>query len=206
MNLYERYCLPHLLDVACGVKPVRMQRDKIVPQATGDVLEIGIGTGLNLPHYDVGHVHQLQGLDPASGIQRKARKRMDRAGLDAVMIPLTAEAIPREDNSFDSIVMTYALCSIPDPLAALAEMRRVLKPSGKLLFSEHGLAPDAKVARWQMRLTPAWRKIAGNCHMDRDIPALLREGGFALPDVQSMYIPGPKILSYHVWGAALPVA
>lgn len=202
MGFYNRYILPSVLDFTCGLKAIDQQRAKIVPQATGQVLEVGIGTGRNLCHYNHANVQALYGLDPATEMQPKTRKRMLAAGINAEIIPLSAEKIPRDDASFDTIVLTYTLCSIPDPVAAVKEMRRVLKPGGKLLYCEHGLAPDAGVAKWQQRLTPGWRKLAGDCRMDRDIPALLKAGGFELPDMQEGYIPGPKILCYNYWGVA----
>lgn len=202
MGLYERYCLPLLLDCACGLKPIRKQREKLLPQARGDVLEVGIGTGRNLAHYDPARIDRIWGLDPAAEMHAKARRRLADAKLDVELMPLSAESIPTDDARFDTVVLTYTLCSIPDPVAALQEMRRVLRPGGQLLFCEHGLAPDANIARWQQRLTPAWRRIAGNCHMNRDVPALLQSGSFNPVDLQQMYIPGPKVLSYNYWGSA----
>ena len=157
MSFYERYCLPLVLDFACGLKPIRKQREKVLPLARGDVLEVGIGTGRNLPHYDAANIRKIWGLDPATEMHRKTRKRLAGTGLDVELLPLSAETIPGEDARFDTVVLTYTLCSIPDPVAALKEMKRVLKPGGKLIFAEHGLAPDVGVARWQRRLTPAWR-------------------------------------------------
>jgi len=197
---YDRYILPYVIDLACGVKPVRRQREKVVPQASGRVLEIGIGTGRNLAHYDKSRISALVGVDPAQQMHRLARKRMERAGLSVELVGLSAEKLPLPDASFDTVVMTYTLCSIPDPVPAVREMRRVLKPGGKLLFCEHGVAPDESVRRWQRRLNPIWGRIGGGCHLDRDIPALLRAGGFTLPDVQTMYLPGPRFASYNYWG------
>jgi ubiquinone/menaquinone biosynthesis C-methylase UbiE len=175
---------------------------KVIPQAEGKVLEVGIGTGLNMPFYDRSRVKLIVGVDPGLRMHRLARKRSVQAGLEIELIGLSAERIPVEDASFDTVVCTYTLCSIPDPMAALKEMRRAMKPGGKLLFSEHGKSPDANVLKWQTRLQPYWRQVAGGCMLDRDIPALLEEAGFQ-PDVQSLYLPGPKILSYHYWGKAV---
>ncbi|HJU84726.1 MAG TPA: methyltransferase domain-containing protein [Holophagaceae bacterium] len=199
---YERLVLPYLLDLACGLRPVRRQRRKVVPLAQGRVLEIGIGTGLNLEHYDPAKVDSLVGLDPGLEMHRLARKRAARAGLQVELVGLSAERIPYADASFDTVVVTYSLCSIPDPVAALREMRRVLRSGGRLLFCEHGLAPEEKVRRWQARLTPWWMKVAGGCHLDRNVPALLAEAGFRATDLQCGYLPGPRALVYHYWGTA----
>lgn len=201
-NWFDRNILPYVLDFACGLGQIRDQRQKVIPLAQGRVLEIGIGTGLNLAHYDQSKVQRIVGLDPALRMHRLALKRAATAGIDIELVGLSAEAIPLDDASFDTVVTTYTLCSIPDPIAALKEMRRVLAPGGKLLFSEHGRAPDAGVRKWQSRMQPYWSKIAGGCMMDKDIPAMLEEAGFK-SDVESMYIPGPKILSYHYWGQAI---
>lgn len=199
---YERVVLPHLLELACGVKPIRRQRQKIVPLARGEVLEIGIGTGLNLPFYDRSRVKSIVGVDPALAMHPLALRRVEQAGLAVRMVGLSAEALPLPDSSFDTIVCTYTLCTIPAPDSALAEMHRVLAPGGKLLFSEHGRAPDESVRRWQQRLQPLWGPLAGGCQLGRDIPALLRAAGFQL-EVQSMYLPGPRFASYHYWGEAI---
>lgn len=199
---YERVVLPHLLELACGVKPIHRQRQKIVPLARGEVLEIGIGTGLNLPFYDRSRVKSIVGVDPALQMHPLAWRRVKRAGLAVRMVGLSAEALTLPDRSFDTIVCTYTLCTIPAPDSALAEMHRVLAPGGKLLFSEHGRAPDESVRSCQQRLQPLWGPLAGGCQLGRDIPGLLRAAGFQL-DVQSMYLPGPRFASYHYWGEAV---
>jgi ubiquinone/menaquinone biosynthesis C-methylase UbiE len=202
---YERHVLPYLIDVACGIKPVRLQRHKVVPLAQGHVLEIGIGTGLNLEHYDKAKIKKIVGLDPGLEMHRLARKRVERTGLPVELVGLSAEKIPFEAGTFDTVVVTYSLCTIPDPVAALKEMRRVLKPGRKLIFCEHGLAPDESVRRWQHRLTPLWSRLGGGCHLNRDIPALLREAGFRSTDMETMYLPGPRPLTYNYWGTAEPI-
>lgn len=199
---YERNLLPRLIDFACGIGAIRRQRIKVIPLAHGRVLEVGIGTGLNLPFYDAARVTAIVGVEPSLKMHRLAQKRSRRAGIAVELVGLSAEKLPLADASFDTVVSTYTLCTIPDPVAALREMRRVLVPGGRLLFSEHGRAPDANVRRWQTRLQPYWCKLAGGCMLDRDIPALLERSGFR-PDLQARYLPGPRILSYHYWGTAV---
>lgn len=199
---YDRHVLPHLIDIACGVAPVRRQRRRIVPRAQGDVLEIGIGTGLNIEHYDPSRIHKIVGLDPGLEMHHLAQERVARSGLPVELVGLSAERIPFEAGSFDTVVVTYSLCTIPDPVAALREMRRVLKPGGRLLFCEHGLAPDPSVRRWQDRLTPWWSKIAGGCHLNRDIPGPLYEAGFRSADMETGYLPGPRLLTFNYLGTA----
>lgn len=199
---YEEKVLPYLIDVACGMKALHKQRQRVVPQASGRVLEIGIGTGLNLRHYDVQKVSELIGLDPSMGMHKLAKKRMHQAGLSVEMVGLPAEKIPLDDDSIDTIVMTYTLCTIPDPNQALKEMRRVLKPEGRLLYLEHGVAPDQHIQKWQDRLQPVWGKLAGGCHLNRDIPKLLSEAGFNPGDYEARYVPGPKAFTFNYWGAA----
>ena len=202
MSFYEDRILPHLIGLACGSKPTRKQREKIVHRAYGDVLEIGFGGGLNLPHYDRNRVRRVFGLEPSEGMRRSAAHMIDESAIDVELIDLPGEEIPLEDNSVDSILVTYTLCTIPDVVAALHGMRRVLKPGGHLFYCEHGKAPDAGVYKWQRRVNPAWRKVAGGCNMDRDIPALLEAGGFKIEEDNRMYIPGIRALSYNFWGAA----
>jgi ubiquinone/menaquinone biosynthesis C-methylase UbiE len=201
-NWYERYLLPYMTDCICGTGSLRRQRQKLIPLARGQVLEIGIGTGRNLEHYDCGRVERIVGLDPGLEMHRLARLRIARLPLPVEMVGLSAERIPFAAASFDSVVITYSLCTIPDPAAALAEMRRVLKPDGALLFCEHGLAPDEDVRRWQHRLTPLWSKLAGGCRLNRDVPALLAASGFLTIDLQTEYLSGPRPLTFHYRGTA----
>jgi ubiquinone/menaquinone biosynthesis C-methylase UbiE len=202
---YERHILPFLIDLACGVKPVRRQRAKVVPRAHGRVLEVGIGSGLNMPYYDKSRVAAIVGIDPSPALRRRAEARIARSGIPVEFVGLSAEKIPLPDAIFDSVLITYTLCSIAEPLAALEEMRRVLKPGGRLIFCEHGRAPDASVRRWQDRLTPLWSRFGGGCHLNRDIPALLHAGGFECSDVQTMYLPGPRPMTFNYWGEAIPL-
>jgi ubiquinone/menaquinone biosynthesis C-methylase UbiE len=202
MNLYDKYLLPYVIDLACGIGPVHRQRAKLVPKAQGRILEIGIGTGLNLRHYVPAQVTELWGLDPALQMHKLAKKRMHEAGLEVHLLGLPAESIPQDDASFDTVVCTYTLCTIPDPAQALREMHRVLKPDGKLLFCEHGHAPDASVSRWQERLNPVWKPLAGGCNLNRKIPDLLREAGFQIESLETMYLPGPRPFTFNYWGQA----
>ena len=204
-NWYDRNILPTALDLACGMPMIGRMRQLVVPRAQGRVLEVGIGTGLNMRYYDKSSVTHVTGLDPALQLHPLAPERIDRAGLAVELIGLSAEKIPLPDASFDTVLITYTLCTIPDPHAALLEMRRVLKPNGSLLFCEHGRAPDASVQRWQERLQPLWGKVAGGCHLGRDMPALLQGAGFTLPDLQTRYLSGPRPFSFHYWGEAMPV-
>ncbi len=204
MSFYDDKVLPHLIDLACSTKPTRKQREKIVHLAEGDVLEIGFGSGLNLPYYDKDKVRKIFGLEPSAGMRRKARPNVDASGIDVEFIDLPGEEIPLESKSVDTVLVTFTLCSIDDAVSALQGMRRVLKPGGKLLFCEHGAAPDVSVRRWQDRLNPGWKRFSGGCNMNRDIPALIERGGFRIATDERMYIPGLRILSYNYWGTAKP--
>jgi ubiquinone/menaquinone biosynthesis C-methylase UbiE len=202
LSFYDDRILPRLTNLACSSKPARKQREKIVPRAYGDVLEIGFGSGLNLPHYDRASVRRVFGLEPSAGMRRLAAKRIEQSGIDVELIDLPGEEIPLDDDSVDSVLVTYTLCTIENAAAALQGMRRVLKPGGHLFFCEHGKAPDRGVHRWQRRINPAWRLVSGGCNMDRDIPGLLTAAGFNIEDDNRMYIPGLRALSYNFWGAA----
>jgi SAM-dependent methyltransferase len=203
MGFYERRLLPHFINCVCGSRPIMKQREKVVPLAAGTVLEIGIGTGLNLPYYDQSKVSRLIGLDPSEKSWDLAAKRATDIPFPIEFIGLPGEEIPLEDESVDTIVMTFSLCTIPDPLAALAKMTRVLRPGGSMLYAEHGRAPDEAVRRWQDRLDRPWGALAGGCHLNRDIPSLLAEGGFDCHDMQSMYLPGtPRFAGFNYWGSA----
>ena len=201
-NWYERHILPKALDLACGMPMISRMRQLVVPHARGRVLEVGIGTGLNMRWYDKNQVTRITGLDPSLQLQTLARERISQVGLPVDLIGLSAEKIPLPDASFDTVLITYTLCTIPDALAALREMHRVLAPTGKLLFCEHGRAPDASVQRWQDRLQPVWGPLAGGCHLGRDIPALITGAGFILTNPQTRYLPGPRPFTFHCWGEA----
>jgi ubiquinone/menaquinone biosynthesis C-methylase UbiE len=202
MGLYSRYVLPRLLDFAMRDKPIMRQRAKVVPLAHGRVLEVGIGSGLNLSFYDKSRIEKVYGLDPSAELNVMARKRASEAGIDVDWLALSSERIPLPDESIDSIVITYTMCTIPDVHAALVEMNRVLKPGAKLVFSEHGLAPDESVRKWQNWLNPMWGRIAGGCNINRNIPKLIERAGLRIDAIDTMYLPGPKPLTYTYWGSA----
>lgn len=200
MSFYTDRVLPHLLNLAMRHKELAAYRQRVVPAARGRVLEIGIGSGLNLPFYGAG-VDAVIGLDPSLPLLSMAQTRATAAA-PVSMLQGTAEAIPLETASVDTVVTTWTLCSIPDVTAALAEMRRVLKPGGALLVVEHGRAPDAAVARWQDRLTPLWKPIAGGCHLNRKIDALIHDAGFAVTDLRAGYMRGPRPFTFMYEGRA----
>ncbi len=203
MGFYHEHLLPRLLDLACGTGPIDHQRRKVVPHAEGHILEVGMGSGLNLAHYDPAKVKKLWGLEPSRGMRERAAQRVNDLPFELEWLDLPGEEIPLENDSVDTVVLTYALCTIPDWLKALQQMRRVLKPGGRLLFSEHGRAPDAAVQDWQQRLNPLWMKIAGGCHLNRDIPDLLRQGGFNVRDMETLYVPStPRFAGFTYWGHA----
>lgn len=202
MGFYDAFLLPKLVHHVCGQKPAMKQREKIVPLAEGRVLEIGIGSGLNIPFYNPEKVDHLWGIDPSREMWAIAGKNAREHHLDAEFIESRAESIPLDDNAADTVVMTYTMCTIPNVPAAMAEIQRVLKPGGKLLFCEHGEAPDASVRRWQNRLNPVWNKLGGGCNLNRPIPRLLQESGFKSRDMQTMYIPGWKPACFNYWGTA----
>lgn len=205
MSLYERHLLPRIVNCVCGSPVIEHQRRLVVPWATGCVLEIGFGSGLNLAHYDRTRVHRIWALEPSAPMRALAAPRIAACGMDVRLLDRPGEDLPLPDHSIDSIVVTYTLCTIPDPMAALRQMRRVLRPGGKLLFSEHGAAPDAAVRRWQDRLDGLWGRFAGGCHLNRDMAALIGAAGFHLDPVHSAYLPGtPRFAGYNTWGAASP--
>jgi ubiquinone/menaquinone biosynthesis C-methylase UbiE len=188
------------------MKPTMRQREKVVPLARGQVLEVGIGSGLNLPYYDTGTVTKVWGLDPSPEMVKMARKAAGQVPFEVEFMDQPAEQIPLEDVSVDTILVTYSLCTIPDPPAALRQMARVLKPTGRLIFCEHGLAPDPDVRRWQDRINPVWKRLGGGCNLNRAIPQLIEQGGFNITEMESMYLPGWRWASFEYWGAAIPGA
>jgi ubiquinone/menaquinone biosynthesis C-methylase UbiE len=205
MSVYNRHILPRLIDWSCGLPLVTEERRKVVPQAQGRVLEVGMGSGRNLPLYDAGRVTSLVGLDPSAELLAYTRERARTLPFPVEVIAEPAETMSLPPGSFDCIVVTYTLCSIPDVAPALEQMRRVLKPGGRLLFCEHGAAPDPSVRRWQARLAPLWLRLAGGCHLLRDAPALLEAAGFRIAELDTHYLRGtPRLLGYHSLGVAHP--
>ena len=203
MGFYNKYILPKFINCACGSKPINYQRDKLVPYAKGIVLDIGIGSGLNIPFYNKSNINHLYGLDPSPELLETAMKVAKTHELEIEFSECGAESIPLPDDSIDTIVITYTMCTIPDISLSNAEMLRVLKPNGKLLFCEHGLAPDERVAKWQKIINPVWNRIAGGCNLNRDIPKLIESSGLKISEIEEMYLPNtPKFAGYNYWGIA----
>ena len=187
------------------MKPVRKQRQKVVPLAEGCVLEIGIGSGLNLPYYDPEKIERVIGLDPAEEMLAHAKRKSGSLPFAVEYLALDGESIPLAPESVDTVLVTYTLCTIPDASAVLDATRRVLRLGGRLIFCEHGKAPDEAVRRWQDRLNPLWRRLGGGCNLNRDIPALIEAGGFAIDRLETMYLPGtPRFAGFNYWGSARP--
>lgn len=203
-GLYDRYLLPRVVHFTCSRNPNMRQRAKVVPAASGNVLEVGFGSGLNLPFYSSGTVRHLWALDPSREMWALAQGAAQRAPFPVEFVKASAEEVPIPDGTIDTVVITYTLCTLPDAQRALAEVARVLRPDGRLLFCEHGLAPDERTRRWQRRLSPLWKRLGGGCHLNRDIPALLHDGGFQTTEISAMYIPGWKPASFNYWGTAIP--
>jgi ubiquinone/menaquinone biosynthesis C-methylase UbiE len=203
MGFYSRYVVPRVVTCACGMKPVLKQRQKVVPRARGKILEVGMGAGQNIPHYDPHAVDTVIGIDPCEVSWQMAQPRVRQAPFDVQFVAGSAEHIPLDDQSVDSVLLTFALCTIPNPELALAELRRVLRADGELIFCEHSRAPDPSVTRWQDRVNPFWKRLAGGCHINRDIVGLIRGAGFNVQELEQMYLPGtPRIAGFNVWGMA----
>ncbi|MBW2464630.1 MAG: class I SAM-dependent methyltransferase [Deltaproteobacteria bacterium] len=204
MSPWERFVVPRLIEWACAARPVARQRAKVVPQARGRVLELGVGSGLNFSHYDGAQTESVTGIDPSPQLLAKAGVVARELSFPVSLVQGTAENLSVDAGSIDTVVVTFSLCSIPDIEGALREARRVLRPDGRLLFAEHGLAPDEEVARWQRRLDPYWTRCGGGCHLDRNIPGLIESAGFSFASLETIYLPGPRVLNFNYWGAAQP--
>ena len=202
-SAYENYVLPKLLDTCCSTKPIKYQREKIIPNASGKVLEIGIGSGLNIPFYNISKIDKIYGLDPSIQLCKKAIKKAEEIDINIDFLFEGAEEIKLKSNSIDTVVITYTLCSIPNPMDALKEIKRVMRSDGNILFCEHGIAPDTKVSKWQNRINPIWGKLFGGCNINRDIPSIISNSGFKVQNLEQMYLPStPKIVGYNYWGSA----
>ena len=200
---YEKFVLPKVLNCCCSTKPISYQRKKIVPSASGTVLEIGIGSGLNIPFYQKSNIDKLYGLDPSSELCEMAKKNAFNHNFNIDFLISGAEEIELASKSIDTVLLTYTLCTIPCPKSALKEIKRVLKSDGKILFCEHGTAPDKKIKIWQNRINPIWSKLFGGCNINRDIPNIFLESDFKINQLDQMYLPStPKIVGYNYWGTA----
>ncbi|MCK1755760.1 class I SAM-dependent methyltransferase [Bradyrhizobium sp. 137] len=202
MGFYNDFVLPSLLDLAMSNKQLLPFRERVIGAAEGRVLEIGVGSGRNLPFYR-SPAKEILALEPSPKLVAMARGAV-HADLRVQFVDASAEAIPLDDGTVDSIVTTWTLCSVPQAAVALAEMRRVLRPGGKLLFAEHGLAPSLSVRWWQDRLTPPWRHISGGCHLNRPIRSMIEDAGFRIDRIETGYIAGPKPMTFMYEGSARP--
>ena len=204
MNFYEDKILPHLLHIACSQRPIMHLREKVVRLARGQVLEVGIGTGINLPLYKPQQVELVWGLEPSTAMRNKAQHNLEHSPVPVTWLDLPGEKIPLEDESIDTVLLTFTLCTIPDWRLALRQMYRVLKPDGQLLFCEHGRAPDAGVRKWQDRLMPIWKPLAGGCHLNRPIQEYIETAGFVIEDIENVYIDhAPRFAGYISYGRAV---
>ena len=204
MNFYEKYVLPKVLNCTCGSKPIKLQRKKIIPLAKGKILEIGVGSGLNMPFYNHSDIEEFHALEPSKELCNMAKKIAENEKLKVNFYQCGAENIPLPDNYFDTVIITYTMCTIPEVHRANTEIKRELKNDGKMIFCEHGEAPDANIKKWQKRINPFWGLIAGGCNIDRKIPDLIQESGFDIVEMEEMYLPStPKIAGYNYWGYAV---
>jgi ubiquinone/menaquinone biosynthesis C-methylase UbiE len=203
MGFYRDRILPHLVHLSMRQRNLVPYRTRVIPHAEGRVLEIGIGSGLNLPYYSA-QTERVIGLDPSSKLLAMTRKAAQRASIPVELIENSAESIPLYNRSIDTVVTTWTMCSIPDVQRALGEMRRILKPTGRLLFVEHGRSPDPGVRRWQDRLTPVWQRISGGCHLNRAISELIESAGFRIERIETGYMRGPKPMTFMYEGSAQP--
>ena len=203
MGFYERHIAPVLISCACSAKPIGRQRGKVVPLAYGEVLELGMGAGANLPYYDRTKVANVSAVEPNAQMRSRAAKAAAEAGIEIKLLDGVGERLPFEDRSFDCIVCTYTLCTVGDVGKTLSELRRVLKPDGRLFYCEHGRAPDAEVERWQRRIEPIWTPLGGGCRLTRTPGQSIREHGFAVEWQDQFYLPNtPRSFGWTEWGAA----
>jgi len=204
MGIYAKYVLPRVVHLSCASNPCMRQREKVVPLASGEVLEIGLGSGLNLRYYDPGRVTRVWGLEPSAQMRKLAANAAGAMPFKFEFIDRPGEEIPLAASSVDTVLVTYTLCTIAQLQPTLRGIARVLRPGGRLLFCEHGAAPDASVRRWQDRLNPVWQRIGGGCNLNRAIPDLIRVGGFEIDWMETMYLPGWRPAGFNYWGSAKP--
>jgi len=203
-NFWDRHIVPRIIPIACGQGQIMKRRSLIVPYAKGKVLELGVGGGLNLGFYDASQVESVSGVDPSPGLLDRAHKAAKTAGINFDIKGGIAEDLPYNDDYFDTVVVTFTLCSVQDVKRTLSEARRVLKPNGKLLFLEHGASPDARVAKWQNRIEPIWKPLAGGCHLTRPVIASIASSGFKITDEKCEYLPkAPKPMAWVEYGHAV---
>ena len=203
MSFYAKFILPRLCHFAMRDQHLLPYRERVIGSAQGRVLEIEMGSGLNLPFYRA-PVREILGLEPSPQLIAMAKRTAPATSIPTTFIEGSAESIPLDDNSIDSVVTTWTLCTIPHAATALKEMRRVLKPGGRLLFVEHGLAPDESVRKWQNFLTPAWKCVSGGCHLNRPIASMIEGAGFRLDQLETGYMPGPRLMTFFYEGSARP--
>jgi ubiquinone/menaquinone biosynthesis C-methylase UbiE len=200
---WDRRVLPWLVEKSCRSRTILEERQRWVPRASGEVLELGVGSGLNLGFYDPARARAVVGIDPSPELLAQARTRADLAPLPVELVLAAAERLPFDAGRFDSALVSYTLCSVTDPAVALAEVRRVLRPGAPLYFVEHGRSDRPRTRAWQARITPLWRRLGGNCHLDRDIAQLLRDAGFALAELEAAQVPGGgRLTSFTYQGVA----
>ena len=203
MRIYSRYILPGLIQWACSGKSSDAKREMLVPLASGNVLEIGIGSGNNLPFYDGSKVEHLTALDPLEQLWERRSVDLSQLAFDVKYIKGRAEHIPAGDATYDTVLTTFTLCSVDDIHGTLKEIHRVLKPGGRLLYSEHGKSPDKGTENWQNLINPLWRRVSGGCNLNRDIPAIIECNGFKTDDINTLYMPGWRLTSYSYWGSVI---
>lgn len=203
MRIYSRYILPGLIQWACSGKSSDAKREMLVPLARGNVLEIGIGSGNNLPFYDGSKVEHLTAIDPLEELWERRSVDLSQLPFEVEYIRGTAEHIPAGDATYDTVVTTFTLCSVDDIHGTLKEIYRVLKPGGKLLYSEHGKSPDRGTEHWQNLINPLWKRVSGGCNLNRDIPAIMESNGFKTDDINALYMPGWRLTSYSYWGSVI---
>lgn len=203
MGFYNRFILPHFINCACGAKPIQYQRRKVAPLVEGVVLELGFGSGRNVEFLDPAKITKLYALEPEAGMRVLSEKAARAAPFPVEVRPEFAEMLKIPEASVDTLFITYTLCTIPDPVSALAATKRFLKPGARLVFCEHGAAPDADVRQSQTKIERWWKPIAGGCHLTRNIPEIIADAGYRIDKLDEMYLPStPRFAGYNYWGTA----